>query len=83
MHAAPFIVSKASDQAEVTSSIPSVHFRSIKCLGRITDGSISDRNSSVELKDKRLAGLSFTDKSHFTGTQNVWILQQLLIPWIQ
>ena len=30
-----------------------------------------------------MAGLSVIDKSHFTGTQNLWILQHLLIPRIQ
>ena len=41
------------------------------------------RNSSAELTDKLLAGLSVIDKSHFTGTQKRWILQHLLIPRIQ
>ena len=71
------------DQPEVLSSIPSIHFRPMKCLGRIIDGSISDRNSSVELTDKLLAGLSVIDKSHFIGTQKRWILQHLLIIRIQ
>ena len=57
--------------------------RPIKFLGRIIDGSISDRNSSAELTDKLLAGLSVIDKSHFTGTQKLWILQHLPIPRIQ
>ena len=30
-----------------------------------------------------MAGLSVIDKSHFTSTQNYWILQHLLIPRIQ
>ena len=30
-----------------------------------------------------MAGLSVIDKSHFTGTQKLWILQHLLIPRIQ
>ena len=75
-----FSVSKASDQPEVSSSIPSIHSRPIKFLGRIIDGSISDRNSSAELTDKLVAGLSVIDKSHFAGTQKLWILQHLLIP---
>ena len=83
MNTTPFSVSKASDQPEVSSSIPSIHSRPIKFLGRIIDGSISDRNSSAELTDRLLAGLSVIDKSHFTGTQKLWILQHLLIPGIQ
>ena len=51
MNTTPFSMSKASDQPEVSSSIPSIHSRTIKCLGRIIDGSISGRNSSAELTD--------------------------------
>ena len=83
MNTTPFSVSKASVQPEVPSPIPSIHSRPIKFLGCIIDGSISDRNSSAELKDKLLAGLSVIDRSHFTGTQELWILQHLLIPRIQ
>ena len=83
MNTTPFSFSKASVQPEVPSLIPSIHSRPIKFLGRIIDGSISNRNSSAELKDKLLAGLSVIDRSHYTGTQKVWILQHLLIPRIQ
>ena len=83
MNTTPFSVSKASVQPEVPSPIPSIHSRPIKFLGRIIDGSISDRNFSAELKDKLLAGSSVIDRSHFTGTQKLWILQHLLIPRIQ
>ena len=83
MNRTRFSVSKTSDQPEVLSSIHSIHSRPIKFLGRIIDGSISDRNSSAELTDKLLAGLSVIDKSHFTGTQKLWILQHLLISRIQ
>ena len=48
MNTTPFSVSKASVQPEVPSPIPSIHSRPIKFLGRIIDGSISDRNSSAE-----------------------------------
>ena len=83
MNTTPFSVSKALDQPEVSSSIPSIYSRPIKFLGRIIVGSISDRNSSTELTDKLLAGLSVTEKSHFPRTQKLWILQHLLIPRIQ
>ena len=78
-----FSRSKASDQPEVSSAIPCIHSRPIKFLGRIIHGSISEGNSSAELTDKLLAGLSVTDKSHFPRTQKLWILQHLLIPRIQ
>ena len=58
MNATPFSVSKASVQLEVPSPIPSIHSRPIKFLGRTIDNSVSHRNSSAELKDKLLAGLS-------------------------
>ena len=83
MNATSFSVSKTSVHPEVSSPIPSIHSRPIKFLGRIIDGSISDRNSSAELTDKLLSGLSVIDKSHFTGMQKLWILQHLLIPRIQ
>ena len=83
MNTTPFSVSKTSVHPEVSSPIPSIHSRPIKFLGRIIDGSISDRNSSAELTDKLLSGLSVIDKSHFTGMQKLWTLQHLLISRIQ
>ena len=71
MNTTPFSVSKTSVHPEVSSPIPSVHSRPIKFLGRIIDGSISDRNYSAELTDKLLSGLSIINKSHFTGTQKL------------
>ena len=83
MNTTPISVSKTSVHPEVSSPIPSIHSRPIKFLGRIINGSISDRNSSAELTDKLLSGLGVIDKLHFTGTQKLWILQHLLIPRIQ
>ena len=78
-----FSVSKATDQPEPSSSVPSIHSRPVRFLVCIIDGSLSDRNSSVELADKLLAGLTTLDRSHFTGTQKLWILQRMLIPRIE
>ena len=83
MNSTPFSVSEGMGQPESSSSNPSIHSRPVKFLGRIIDGSLLDRNSSVELADKLLAGLRIIDKSHFNGTQKLWILQHLLIPRIQ
>ena len=83
MNTTPFSVPKANNQPEPSSSIPSVHSRPDNFLGRIIDGALSDRNSSAELADKLLAGLTTIDRSHSTGTQKLWILQYLLIPRIQ
>ena len=83
MNTTPFSVSKTSVHPEVSSPFPSIHSRPIKFLCHIIDGSISERNSSAELTDKLLSGLNVIDKSHFTGTQKLLILQHLLIPRIQ
>ena len=83
MNATPFSVPKAKDQSEPTSSITSIHSRPVMFLGRIIDGSLSDRNSSVELADTLSAGLTTIGRSHFTSIQKLLILQHLLIPRIQ
>ena len=83
MNTTPFSVPTPKDQLEPSSSIPSIHSRPVKFLGRIINGSLSDRNFLAELADKLLAGLKTIDRSHFTGTQKLWILQHLLIPRIQ
>ena len=83
MNTTSFSVPKAKDQPERSPYIPSIHSRPVKFLGCIIDGSLSDRNSSAELANKLLAGLTTIDRSHFTGTQKLWILQHLLIPRIQ
>ena len=56
MNTTPFSVPKSKDQPEPSPSIPSIHSRPVKFLGRIIDGSLSDRNSSAELGDNLLAG---------------------------
>ena len=57
-----FSVWKAPNQPQVSSSIPSIHFRPIKFMGHMIDGSISDRNFSAELTDTILALTSVIDK---------------------
>ena len=70
MNTTPFSVPKPKDQLEPSSSIPSIQSRSVKFLGHIIDGSLSDRNSSAELADKLLAGLKTNDRSHFLVLKN-------------
>ena len=79
----PFLAPKPKDQPKSSSSIPSIHSRAVKFSCRISNGSLLNRNSSAELADKVLEVLLTTDRSHFTGTQKLWILQYLLIPRIQ
>ena len=77
----PFYLSDKNNSNHL-SYIPTIHTRPVKFLGRIIDGSLSDRKSIDELQSKLLEGLSVIDKSFFTGSQKVWILQHLLIPKI-
>ena len=77
----PFSLPNENDTA--VTFIPTIHSRPVKFLGRIIDGSLTDRKSIDELQKKLLQGLSIIDKSFFTGVQKVWILQHLLIPRIQ
>ena len=83
MNTTPFSVSSPRELSDFTSFIPSIHSRPVKFLGRIIDGSISDRKSLHELEKKLLDGLNIIDTSHFTGSQKLWFLQHLLIPCIQ
>ena len=82
MNTTHFSVSKVSDQPEVSSSILSIHFKPIKFLGHMIEGSISDRNSWAELTHTLLAlksviykSLSFTALIHSKGpmaSANLW-----------
>lgn len=64
-------------------SIPSIQSMPVKFLGRVIDGSLSDRKAIEELDSKIIKGLNFIDKSCFTSSQKLWILQNLLVPRIQ
>ena len=83
MNTTPFSVSQPKNSTDFSCCIPSIHSRPIKFLGRIIDGSISDRNSLDKLEKKLNTGLGIVDKSVFNGTQKLWILHQILIPRIQ
>ena len=83
LNSSPFCVSKSSDPTDFSVYIPSVHSMPVRFLGRIIDGSISDRKSIDELEDKLSSGLKIIDKSPYKGPQKLWILQHLLIPRIQ
>ena len=69
------------DPLEVSgTNIPSIHSNPIKFLGRVIDGSLSDRKSLTELQVKLQNGLSLIDKSSHSGINRVWIMQNLLMP---
>ena len=83
LNTTPFKVKEPSAPTDFSCYIPSFHSKPVKFLGRIIDGSLSDRKSIKELEDKLLAGLRAIHKSHFKGSQKLWILQHLLIPKVQ
>ena len=83
LHTTPFSVAEPDNPADFSKYIPSIHSMPIKFLGRVVDGSISDRKSIDELNKKLNDGLDIIDKSPFKGPQKLWILQHLLIPRIQ
>ena len=83
MNTKTFSISKPKNCTDVLSCIPSINSRSVKFLGCILDGSISDRYLLDELEKKLISGLGIIDKSFCNGSQKLWILQQPLIPKIQ
>ena len=83
LNTTPFKVGEPTCPTDFSCYIPSLQSRPVKFLGRIIDGSLSDRKSVEELSDKLLSGLRTISKSSFTGSQKLWILQHLLIPKVQ
>ena len=83
LNSTPFCVSKPANPTDFSKYIPSIHSAPVRFLGRVIDGSISDRKSVDELEQKLLEGLTIIHKSCFKGPQKLWILQHLLIPRIQ
>ena len=63
--------------------IPSIHNNPVKFLGRVIDGSLSDRRSIGELDIKLVTGLKRIDKACFKRSQKLWILHHILIPRIR
>ena len=83
MNTTSFSISPSSDPSVYSSSIPSIHAKPVKFLGRIIDGSLTDRKSIEELEAKLLSSLKIIDGSYFSETQKLCIMQHLLIPSIQ
>ena len=52
LNCTPFYVSKSPVPTDFSDYIPSIHSAPVKFLGRIIDGSISDRKSIDELEQK-------------------------------
>ena len=84
LNTTPFrLVNSSSDILSDEDTIGSIHTKPIKWLGRVMDGSLSDRRAIDELYEKVERGLALIDKSHHKGSQKCWILQYLLIPRIR
>jgi len=63
--------------------IPSIIDNPVRFLGRIIDGSLTDRKNIEELDSKLKDGLLSIDRSKFKGTEKLWILQHLLMQRIR
>ena len=74
MNTTPFYVTEPSASSDFTNYIPSIHPVPVKFLGRIINGSLTDRNSIDELQQKLVLGLIIKNKSSFKDTQKLWIL---------
>ena len=73
LNSSPFCVSEPSNPTDFSLFIPSIHSMPVRFLGRIIDGSITDRKSVDELAEKLSDGLKIIDKSPFKGTQKLSI----------
>ena len=58
MNTTPFYVTQPSTPSDFTNYIPSIHSVPVKFLGRIINGSLTDRNSIDELQQKLVLGLN-------------------------
>ena len=83
MNTTLFYITEPSTPSDFTNYTPSIHSVPLKFLGRIINGSLTDRNSIGELHQKLVLGLNIINRSSFKGTKKLWILQHLLIPQIQ
>ena len=83
LNSAPFAVNDPTSPTDFSCYIPSIHSSPVKFLGRLIDGTLSDRKAIKELEDKLSSLLQTIDKSPFSGTQKLWFLQHLVIPRIQ
>ena len=72
-----------SSPTDFSCYIPSIHSSPVKFLGRLIDGTLSDRKAIVELEEKLSGCLKSIHKSYFTGSQKLWFLQHLVIPRVQ
>ena len=70
INSTPFYVPYPSDLTDFSAFIPSIHSNPVRFLGRIIDGSLSDRITIDELSAKLCKGLSVIDKSDLRVPRN-------------
>jgi len=63
--------------------IPSIRDNAVKFLGRVINGSLTDRKNVEELTEKLQTGLKRIHRSKHKGIEKLWILQHLLVPRIR
>ena len=68
---------------ERLDKIPSILDNPVRFLGRIIDGSLTDRRNTEELKSKLADGLLLIDRCSLKGTQKLWICHHLLMQRIR
>ena len=71
MNTTPFSILSPREPSDFTFSIPFIHSRQVKFLGKIIHGSIFVRKPLNNLEKKLLDGLNITDTSYFTGFQKL------------
>ena len=74
MNTTPFYATKPSTLSDLTNYVPSIHSASVKFIGQIINGSLTDRNSIDKLQQKSVLGLNTINKSSYKGTQKLWVL---------
>jgi ubiquitin C-terminal hydrolase len=63
--------------------IPSIHDNPVRFLGRIIDGSLTDRKNTEGLREKVSDGLVLIDRCSLKSSQKLWICHHLLLQQIR
>ena len=63
--------------------MPAIHQKSVKSLGRMYEGNLSDRSKGMEIYHQLEEGLLKIHKTNLPGKYKLWILQFALYPRIE
>ena len=61
--------------------VPSIHGNPVRFLGRHIDFTMSEKHSVEKFVTEVLSGLKLIDRSSHKEIHQVWILQNMLIPY--